>query len=141
MLEEVLRHLKNWFLMPDGVHTGRFAVEEGTLALPFLEEGQFFRICGSRFNDGLYRYPASGLREETFAGAVWVLGVPEAVTELAEEIGAWCEKHGGAPGPYQSESFGGYSYTRAADGAAGGPLTWQGAFRSRLAPYRRLREV
>lgn len=29
MLEEVLRHLNNWFLVPDGIHSGEFIVQDG----------------------------------------------------------------------------------------------------------------
>ena len=34
MLEQVLRHLNNWFLVD--IHEGEFAVENGSIALPFL---------------------------------------------------------------------------------------------------------
>lgn len=33
MLEQVLRHLNNWFLVE--IHEGTFAVENGSIALPF----------------------------------------------------------------------------------------------------------
>ena len=52
MLEQVLRHLNNWFLVE--IHEGTFAVENGSIALPFLLTNQYFRICGSVFNDGLH---------------------------------------------------------------------------------------
>ena len=29
MLEEVLQHLNNWFLVPDGIHSGEFTVQDG----------------------------------------------------------------------------------------------------------------
>lgn len=152
MLESVLRHLKNWFLVPDGIHHGTFVVKEGRITLPFLSEGQYYRIIGSVFNDGLHKYgsenfgnvPFSGkpLKEETFTGTVWALAVPSEVEEIATEIGKWDEKNGAASlGPYQSESFGGYTYTKAADSKNGGALTWEGAFRSRLNPFRKVREV
>ena len=62
MLEEILRHLNNWFLRER--HEGAFTVEKGGLALPFLQVGQYFRIVGSIFNDGLHRYPAEDLTDE-----------------------------------------------------------------------------
>ena len=40
MLEEVLQSLNNWFLVPDGIHTGEFTVQDGWLTLPFLQTGQ-----------------------------------------------------------------------------------------------------
>ena len=139
MLEQVLMHLKNWFLVPGGIHEGTYTIEDGGIALPFLANGQYFRICGSVFNDGLHQYPASDLKAETFEGTVWALAVPQAVIELAAEIEAWETKNGDASvSPYQSESFGGYQYSKATDSASGGAVTWQSAFRSRLSAWRKL---
>ena len=139
MLEQVLMHLKNWFLVPGGIHEGTYTIEDGGIALPFLANGQYFRIFGSVFNDGLHQYPAGDLKTETFDGAVWALAVPQAVIELAAEIEAWEKKNGeAASGIYQSESFGGYSYSKATDSASGGAVTWQSAFRSRLNAWRKL---
>lgn len=139
MLEQVLMHLKNWFLVPGGIHEGTYTIEDGGIALPFLAIGQYFRICGSVFNDGLHQYPAGDLKTETFDGAVWALAVPQAVIDLAAEIEAWETKNGeAASGIYQSESFGGYSYTKATDSVSGGAVTWQSAFRSRLNAWRKL---
>ena len=139
MLEQVLMHLKNWFLVPGGIHEGTYTIEDGGITLPFLANGQYFRICGSVFNDGLHLYPASDLKTETFEGTVWALAVPQAVIELAAEIEAWQKKNGDASvSPYQSESFGGYQYSKATDSASGGAVTWQSAFRSRLNAWRKL---
>ena len=139
MLEQVLMHLKNWFLVPGGIHEGTYTIEDGGIALPFLANGQYFRICGSVFNDGLYQYPAGDLKTETFDGTVWALSVPQAVIELASEIEEWQKKNGDASAsPYQAESFGGYSYSKATDSASGGAVTWQSAFRSRLSAWRKL---
>ena len=51
MLEEVLQSLNNWFLVPDGIHTGEFTVQDGWLTLPFLQTGQYFRVVGSVFTN------------------------------------------------------------------------------------------
>ena len=139
MLEQVLMHLKNWFLVPGGIHEGTYTIEDGGIALPFLANGQYFRICGSVFNDGLHQYPASDLKAETFDGSVLALAVPQAVIDLAAEIEAWQTKNGDASvSPYQSESFGGYQYSKATDSASGGAVTWQSAFRSRMNAWRKL---
>ena len=61
MLEQVLRHLNNWFLVE--IHEGTFTVENGSITLPFLLTNQYFRICGSVFNDGLHQYPAVDLTD------------------------------------------------------------------------------
>ena len=123
MLEQVLRHLNNWFLVPDGIHSGEFTVQDGSITLPFLQTGQYFRVMGSVFNDGLHQHPEQDMTDETFDGAVWALSVPKSVISLADEITVWNEKNG-TPGPYTSESFGGYSYSKAtkASGVAGGGL-------------------
>lgn len=136
MLEQVLKHLNNWFLMPDGIHTGEFTVQDGGIALPFLQSGQYFRVVGSVFNDGLHQYPAKDMTTETFNGAVWVLAIPKAVISLADEIAVWNKKNG-APGPYISESFGGYSYSKATN-ASGVAVGWQDVFKSRLNAWRRI---
>ena len=60
------------------------------------------------------------------------------VREVEDEIDAWCKEHAGElDGPYQSESFGGYSYTRVM-GADGRPLTWRDQFKARMDPWRKL---
>ena len=141
MLEQVLRHLNNWFLVE--IHEGTFTVENGSITLPFLQTNQYFRICGSVFNDGLHQYPAADMTDETFAGTVWALAVPKAVVTLSEDIAAWQEKNGeAAASPYQSESFGGYSYTKRSAGSDSGTLNgWQDAFRGRLNDWRKLKGV
>ncbi len=142
MLEQVLTELHNWFQI--GVYPDEYTISGGEIDLPFLKEGQYFRILGSVFNDGLHQYgPAmEALTDETFLGSVWALAVPPAVVELAHEIEGWEKKYGETvTSPYTSESFGGYSYSKAygADGSTSGG--WQAAFRARLNPYRKLREI
>ena len=143
MLEQLLMCLNNWFLLPDGVHAGTYSVEQGGITLPFLRDGQYFRICGSVFNDGLHQYPCSDLLDETFEGAVWALAVPKAVVELSLEVAQWQAKNGeAAASPYVSESFGGYSYTKRSGSSDSGSVGgWQEAFRSRLNPWRKLKGV
>lgn len=143
MLEQVLTHLHNWFQV--GIYPGTYTIQDGGIALPFLRDGQYFRICGSIFNDGLHRYGPEMelLQDETFDGAVWSLAVPKAVVELAGEIAAWQEKYGAVvDSPYTSESFAGYSYSKASGaGDSTGSGGWRAAFRARLNPYRKLRDI
>lgn len=141
MLEKVLTHLKNWFVVPCGVHEGIYKIENGSMNLSFLQNEQYYRICGSVFNDGLHKYGDVDLKDETFTGTVWALAIPKAVVDIAEEVEAWQKKNGDAvASPFTSESFGGYSYTKATDSATGAQATWETVFRSRLNPYRQLRE-
>ena len=139
MLEQVLMNIRNWFPVKGGIYSGTFTIKDGGITLPFLADGQYFRICGSVFNDGLHQYPATDLVDEEFSGAIWALAIPPAVVDLADEIGAWQEKNGEASAsPYQSESFGGYSYSKATDSVSGGAVTWQSAFKQQLGAWRKI---
>lgn len=135
MLEELLRYLKNWFVKEK--HCGTFSVP---CEFDFLQEGQYFRIVGSVFNDGVYTYPEPELREETFDGEIWALAIPKAVITLAQEISDWNDQYGAAVlSPYSSESFGGYSYSRSDSGVeGGGAADWRTVFRIRLNRWRKI---
>lgn len=144
MLTELCAELKNYFLRDatEDIHYNTYTIADGSMeSLPFLQNGQYFRIVGSVFNDGVYQYPAAGLADETFTGAIWAMAVPPAVVALAAEIDAWNEKNVDTlASPYTSESFGGYSYTKASGNSAGGSggYTWRDQFASRLSKWRRL---
>ena len=138
MLTEICAELRNYFEVPNGRHFGKFTISGGSIApLDFLQEGQYFRIVGSVFNDGVYQYPAASLTDEVFEGAVWAMAVPPTLIALAAEIEAYNESDAGKASPYTSESFGGYSYTKATD-SKGAPIGWQKAFASRLNKWRKL---
>ena len=139
MLEQVLMNIRRWFPVEGGIHSGTFTIKDGGITLPFLADGQYFRICGSVFNDGLHQYNVLDLTDETFTGTIWALAIPKAVIELADEIQKWQEKNGEASvSPYQSESFGGYSYSKATDAETGGALTWRSAFKQQLSAWRKI---
>lgn len=157
MLTEICGYLKNWFV----VHQcyGDFVISDDDITyadgteLP-LQDGQYFCISGSIFNDGIHLKSSflaepeqSGLalplRDEVFNGTVKCMAVPQDLIYVAGEIKKWSDKYGGADSPakspYNSESFGGYSYSKSsgsgADGSAG---SWQGVFASSLNRYRKL---
>lgn len=135
MLETVLKHINNYFLVE--VVQDVFTVRDGGITLPFLQSGQYFRIIGSVFNDGVYRYGDElELTDETFDGTVWALAIPKAVIALAEEISAWVKKNG-TPGPFTSENFVNYSYTKASN-SRGVVADWQDVFKTRLNDWRRI---
>lgn len=136
MLTEICAEIRNYFVTE--IHEGTFEIVGGKLApLDFLQEGQYFRIVGSVFNDGVHQDNASFLVDEKFNGAVWAMAVPSAVVALSEEIKAFCESEATKPSPYTSESFGGYSYTKATD-KDGNPIGWQNAFSRRLNKWRKI---
>ena len=139
MLEQVLMNIRRWFPVEGGIHSGTFTIKDGGITLPFLADGQYFRICGSVFNDGLHQYNVLDLVDETFNGTIWALAIPKSVIELADEIQKWQEKNREASvSPYQSESFGGYSYSKATDAETGGAVTWQSAFKRQLGAWRKI---
>lgn len=147
MLEEVLRYINNRFDrdahgIAYGIKDGTFAVEDGALEIAGLLEGQYFWVEGSLLNDGLHLYPASDMRDETFDGRIVFLGIPDAVASIAAEIESWnAENSDAVDSPLQSESFGGYSYTKASGNSQGNEMpsaAWQLHFGARLRPYRKL---
>ena len=139
MLEQVLMNIRRWFPVEGGIYSGTFTIKDGGITLPFLADGQYFRICGSVFNDGLHQYNVLDLVDETFNGTIWALAIPKAVIDLSKEIEKWQEKNGeSASSPYSSESFGGYSYSKATDAETGGAVTWQSAFKRQLSAWRKI---
>ena len=151
MLTELCHELNNWFDRKRFV--GEFTVSGGQITSNDgddlgLLEGQYFRIIGSVFNDGVHVYPAADLSDESFDGAVWTMAVPSDFIRLANEIEAWQAKYGAidsqAMSPYTSESFGGYSYSKSSGSSSSGASsvnTWQSTFASRLNKYRKIRGV
>lgn len=134
MLTAVCQELRNWFATEK--HFGDFTISEGALDVDFLQENQYFRIVGSVFNDGVHQYPDDELDDETFSGAVWAMAVPDDVIQLANDIKTF-QQASGSDSPYVSESWGGYSYTKAtnADGTVAG---WREAFADRLNRWRKI---
>lgn len=141
-LSAVMRECKNYFIY--ATKTGSFTISGGVLSRTanYLLPGQYYRIVGSVFNDGIHRYgtDADTLTDETFSGRVDALAPPRDFLALAANIAEWQSKFGlAAASPYSSESFGDYSYTKASgvtqDGGSGG---WQTVYRAELAQYRKL---
>lgn len=111
-LTELCKELNNWFDIDRKF--GVFTIENGSLQDDVgLKENQYFRIVGSIFNDGVYKYPAEELTDETFEGAVWAMAIPPEVIALNTDITNWESEHADTiKSPFQSESFGGYSYSK-----------------------------
>ena len=142
-LTELCQELRNWFER-DKLF-GEFTIENGAIIVPdgSLQNGQFFRVIGSVFNDGVHKYGVDELTDEVFRGAIWAMAVPPAVIDLSERISEWETKYGDSvSSPYSSESFGGYSYTKANSGrgnaGSGSSPTWQSTFASELNRWRKI---
>jgi len=137
MITELCQELRNWF--EQEIFPGTYSIVAGKIEAP-LQKDQYFRINGSIFNDGVYKYGSEELTDETFTGEVWALAIPKAVIELAAEIEAWRAKYEATSlSPYQSESFGGYSYTKTGSAAGANAHTgWKNVFASSLNRYRKI---
>ena len=145
MLTEICAEIKNYFCKEEDRLIGDFAISNGTITptVP-ITEGQYFRIIGSIFNDGVHAYSDALIDEPEFHGAVWLMRVPADIVQLAEDIETWKQSNADTiNSPYVSESFGGYSYSKGsnADGSIG--VTWknQSDFVARMKPYRRIRVI
>jgi len=150
ILTEICQHLRNWFDRNQKKYHGEIRILDGELIIPdskfTLQDGQYYRIIGSVFNDGVHCYNSESLIDENeFEGSVWSMAIPPALIALASEIEVWQAKYGDvestAMSPYNSESFGGYSYSKSsgssASGTAGG-ASWQSVFANRLNAWRKI---
>ena len=146
-LTELCQELRNWFERDK--FFGEFTIENGAIIVPdgSLQNGQFFRVIGSLFNDGVHKYGEDELTDEVFEGAIWSMAVPPAVVELSERISGWSVQYGDTvSSPYQSmsESFGDYSRSWAKAGSgqgnanSGSGPTWQSTFASELNRWRKI---
>ena len=145
MLTEICAEVRNYFIRE--LHSGTYTINAGGIEpLSFLQDGQYFRVVGSVFNDGVWKYTTQGMSEmraETFKGAIWAMAVPPDFIALCDEIADWCRNNADAlNSPFASESFGGYSYTKASGSSrSGNPSAaygWKDQFSSRLNIYRRM---
>lgn len=152
MLSEVCDYVHNYFEYE--IHRGTFTIANGGIDLTGLvKNGQRFRILGSALNNGIYTYydesalynddddALADLMDETFTGTIVAMAVPKAFLKIVSDITEWQKKNGKiAESPYTSESFGGYSYTKATrdKSNAGVALGWRDIFRARLNAYRRI---
>ena len=151
MLNEICAEIKNYFTFEADKHFGDWEIRDGIITPSFDIPTDYIRIVGSHKNDGVHKYTLQngwGLEDEgKFHGAIWVMSVPKDFEALAAEIAAWQTKNGSADsvamGPYQSESFGGYSYSKSSGGSSSGSgasvPTWQSTYAKRLNIYRRIR--
>lgn len=151
MLNEICAEIKNYFTFEADKHFGDWEIRDGILTPSFDIPTDYIRIVGSHKNDGVHKYTVENgwglVDEDKFHGAVWVMSVPQDFLSLVGEIEAWQTKNGAsdsvAMSPYQSESFGGYSYTKASGGNSTGGgsnvATWESAYAKRLNIYRRIR--
>lgn len=144
MLSELCKELKNWFNYNQPKVIGTFEIRENEIIndefTSLIQDNQYFRIVGSVFNDGVYKNDNKlMLIDETFTGAVWLMAIPKSVIDLATEISDWQTKYADSVNsPFQSESFGGYSYSKASGSSGSSNPTWQSVFAARLNEWRKI---
>lgn len=141
MLEQILDFIHNYF--EKEVYIGKFKIESGVLVdSNYLLPNQYYKIKGSVFNDGVHQnIQTDTLVDEEFTGEVSALAIPPAVQDLAADIESYVTEYGSAiNGPYQSESFGGYSYSKGSgtDNHGNDVNSWQSKFASRLNHWRKI---
>ena len=144
----VCSYLRNWFDRNQPHYSGTVTITNGALSETYgLRAGQYFRIVGSHANnDGVYKYPVTVLNDEVFDGAIVGMSIPLPVLGIMDKIEAWETKYADVNGvnmsPFNSESFGGYSYSKSSGGAGDSTKdksgTWQGAFGAELQPWRKM---
>lgn len=140
-IEAVMRRIKNFFnRRGEPPYMGEISIT-GSVLTP-APSAPWVAIRGSTYHEGVYRCDSGVLQgipegrpDETFTGVVWKLYPPDDFLALCEEISSYDQKN--PVGAYRSESFGEYSYTRGT-GSSGGVMTWEQAYASALAPYRRM---
>lgn len=145
MLTNICQYLHNYFeyekhfglisIIGDVVFCDGEEIEMG--------EGQYFVLFRERYVIGVYQN-GDELTDKTFQGSVWLMDIPDAILKANQWAEQWMEKNGGvdsaASSPFQSESFGGYSYSKGNNsvGKVGVGLFDQANFVGMLAPYRKL---
>ena len=144
-MEEVLRYLNNYFFRFKEV--GNFTIENNKiigLKGKYIK-GQYLLIEGSILNDGVIKvenivgdgmYLEKPFNEE-FKGTVYSLAIPQSLISLVDEINTW--KADNNKTDIISESFEGYSYSRA--NSNGQVATWKDVFKEELKGYRKVTDA
>lgn len=142
-MTDLCQEIRNWFdrvryigritIGPDGgVFCDGIAIG--------LADGQYYRVIGSTFADGVHIYPDADNKQESFDGAVWAMAVPPTAIKLATEIAEWRAKYeapdAASMSPFSSESFGGYSYSKNSNTSGG--VGWQSVFAAKLNALRKI---
>lgn len=147
MLTEICAEIKNYFSYEHDKKIGDFAIIDGRIAPSIDLPTDYIRIVGSHKNDGVHKLSDNDLIDEPkFHGAVWIMSPPRDFLALVDEIKSWQDSNGRVDSanmsPFQSESFGGYSYSKGSGGSSesgsSSVPTWQSQYASRLKIYRRI---
>lgn len=151
MLTDVCGYLKNWFendQIFDDFTISDNVITKSDGSIVSFSGCNYFRIVGDKpsLNDGIYSVNKFSLQDDKFSGGIWMMAVPADLLSIDAEITAWREKYEGidspAMSPFNSESFGGYSYSKSTGSRSeDGTLSssdWQSVFAGKLSRYRKL---
>ena len=141
-MEEILRYLNNYFFRFKEV--GKFTIQDNKiigLKGEYLK-GRYLLIEGSVMNDGVVKVISVVDGEvtlekpfnEEFKGVIYSLAIPQSLISLVDEIDSWKEEN--KKTNIVSESFEGYSYSRA--NTNGQVATWKDVFKEELRGYRKI---
>lgn len=148
MLNAVCANIRNYFTYESDKHFGDFAIVDGLITPSFDIPTDYIRIVGSHLNDGVHKRENDSFSlvdEGEFHGAVWVMSPPKDFLELVKTMEDWQAKYGNinseAMSPFNSESFGGYSYSKSSGSSdgSGGAADAIRLFARQLDMYRRIR--
>lgn len=141
-LKEICDYIHNYFEYE--YYEGEYAITDGSIDLSNvnIQKNQYYMIEGSIFNDGIHKHISTDLANETFKGTIITMRVPKDVLEVLQEATEWESKNASVlNSPLNSESFGGYSYSKGTsskkDGSQGA-YTWRDVFGDRLKAYRKI---
>lgn len=158
-LKEVLDYIHNYFVMD--TYEGNIVIKNHKIDNSKIDlyNNQYYMIKGSLYNDGIWKYqdydendiideskpnpsPEEQLEDENFFGEILLLRIPKDVLKIVNEIIEWENKNKDSiNGIYQSESFGGYSYSlkngTSKDGNATN-ISWKDYFGDKLKCYRKI---
>lgn len=139
MLYEVMREVNNYFIREQ--YSGSFSIIKGQLEFPFtITKGQYYLIENSEYNDGLHQYEVENdtLTDEVFNGRISKCVVPKKFVDLVLDIDEWIKKYqSSVQSPFTSESFGGYSYSKATN-SSGSSVDWRDVFKTQLNTWRKV---
>lgn len=137
MLFEAMSYCKNWFVTE--IHKGNISIQDNTINLNGKEftpnaYTDFLRLIGGHTNEQMFD-SSKVLENDEFEGEIWELAPPQEFIKLCDKIREWNDEN--KPNDKTSESFGGYSYSKATNNN-GVPLTWQDVFAKELRAYKKI---
>lgn len=143
-MNKILKYLNNYFYRFG--ERGTYEIKDNKIIVrgKYLE-GQYIRIVGSLMNDTVLKVISVAENEitlekaynEIYEGTIYSLAVPIDLIELLPKIEEFEEKN--KPSDLASESFGGYSYSKATN-KNGEAITWKDAFWNDIKGYRKMND-